>query len=115
MTKVKDLVFTAVALLISVTGINAKPVSPYIKAQPLSVIYDGNEGGYLLFRIIVNSSNASTMHFEISDRNEGSIYSSNIDTAQKVEMLKISKKINQELDFKLKIGEKIYSRSFAIL
>ncbi|MCW3106808.1 MAG: hypothetical protein JWQ09_1314 [Segetibacter sp.] len=113
MTKVKDLVFTAIALLISATGINARPANQ-MNTQPLSVIYVGNEGGYLLFRVIVNTLQNISASFEISDRALGSIYSSNIDSPHKVEMLKIGKRNNQELDFKLVIGKDVYSRSFAI-
>lgn len=109
---------TLVAMVISATAINAKSINPIDRVngkEPFSVKYIGNEGDYLLFQVIVNSSNAKHTSFAITDKSEGELYSSNIEANYKVQTLKIEKRDNQELDFKLVIGKEVYSRSFAIV
>ncbi|MBC7886830.1 MAG: hypothetical protein H7Z13_03010 [Ferruginibacter sp.] len=117
MTKFKNIVSTLVALVISVTAINARTVNrtnTFLAERPFTVIYIGNEGDYLLFRVIFNAEHTASK-FEISDKQEGEIYTADINSAHKEQTLKIEKKENQELDFKLVIGNDVYSRSFAIL
>lgn len=118
MKQVKNIALALVAILISATAINATPVTPETPnkgAEPLSVKYIGNDGDYLLFQVIVNANDAKTSSFQISDKNEGEIYNSRIQGNYKVQTLKIEKRDNQELDFKLKVGKDVYSKSFAIL
>lgn len=117
MKSLKNIALTLVALVLTVTAINANPVTPETpaKAEPLSVKYIGNDGEYLLFQVIVNADNAKNSSFAISDKSEGEIYSSHMPKGYKVQTMKIEKRDNQELDFKLKIGNEVYSKSFAIL
>ena len=118
MKKFKKIALTFVALVIAATTLNANPVdttSSHLKEDPFTVKYIGNDGDYLLFQVIVNSEKSNRTSFEISDKSEGEIYSANINSNYKVQTLKIEKRDNQELDFKLVIGKEVYSRSFAIL
>lgn len=119
MKKFKKIALTFVALVIAATTLNANPIdstSKYATEDPFSVKYIGNDGDYLLFQVIVNADKADKKtSFEISDKVEGEIYSSDISSAYKVQTLKIEKRDNQELNFKLVIGKEVYSRSFAIL
>jgi hypothetical protein len=118
MTKIKNIVLTLVTLLISVTAITAAPVNPansFSGDEPFTVTYVGNEGDYLVFQVVVNSDNTKNTSFKISDKAEGEIYSANIRSDNKVQTMKIEKRDNQELDFKLVIGKEIFSKSFAVL
>lgn len=118
MKNFKKIAATFVALVIAGTAINAKavnPANPFSSEEPFTVRYMGNEGEYLLFQVIVNSNNTKNTSFEISDKAEGEIYAASINSAYKEQTLKIEKRDNQELDFKLVIGKNVYSRSFAIL
>ena len=118
MKNFKKIALTFVALVIAATTINANPVdttSAYTKADPFTVKYIGNDGDYLLFQVVVNAETAKKASFEISDKSEGEIYSANINASYKVQTLKIERRENQELDFKLVVGKEVYSRSFAIL
>jgi len=118
MKKFKNMVLTLVAMVISATAINAKtidPVNPYKGAEPFTVKYIGNDGDYLLFQVIVNSNNTKETSIAVSDKLEGEIYTSYIESTYKAQTFKIEKRDNQELDFKLVIGKNVYSRSFAIV
>ena len=118
MKNFKKIAATFVALVIAGTALNAKAVtSPgsFSSEEPFTVRYIGNDGDYLLFQVIVNSDNTKNTSFEISDKAEGEIYAASINSAYKEQTLKIEKRGNQELDFKLVIGKNVYSRSFAIL
>mgnify|MGYP001797215457 CR=1 FL=1 len=118
MTKFKNIVFTLVALVISVTGISARPLNranSFLAKQTFSVIFIGSEGAYLLFQVIVNANNTNDTSFVILDKAAGANYTANINFTHNVQTLKIEKRDNQELDFKLVIGKDVYSRSFAIL
>ena len=118
MKNLKNIVLTLVAMVISATAINAKSIDPVKTAkgaEPFSVKYIGNEGQYLLFQVVVNSDNAKQTSFAVTDKAEGEIYSSQIQSNYKAQTFKIEQRENQELDFKLVIGKEVYSRSFAIL
>ncbi len=118
MKNFKKIAATFVALVIAGTALNARavtPVNPFSSEEPFTVRYIGNDGAYLLFQVIVNSDNTKNTSFEISDKAEGEIYTASINSAYKEQTLKIEKRDNQELDFKLVIGKTVYSRSFAIL
>lgn len=118
MKKLKNIVLTLVAMVISATAINAESIYPANTdkgAEPFTVKYIGNDGDYLLFQVIVNSNNTKETSFAVSDKSEGEIYTSHIESTYKAQTFKIEKRDNQELDFKLVIGKEVYSRSFAIL
>ena len=118
MKNFKNIAFALIALVVSVTAINAKSLNPanaFSGEEPFTVKYVGNEGNYLIFKVIVNSDNTSNTSFGISNKSEGEIYSENIKSPSKTQILKIEKRHDQDLDFKLKIGQEVYSRSFAIL
>ncbi len=118
MKKFKNIVLTLVAMVISATAINAESIYPANidkGAEPFTVKYIGNDGDYLLFQVIVNSTNTKETSIAVSDKSEGEIYTSHIESTYKAQTFKIEKRDNQELDFKLVIGKEVYSRSFAIL
>ena len=118
MKNFKKIAATFVAIVIAGTAINTKAATTanlFSSEEPFTVRYIGNEGEYLLFQIIVKSDNTKNTSFEISDKAEGEIYAASINSTYKEQTLKIEKRDNQELDFKLVIGKNVYSRSFAIL
>ena len=120
MTTIKN---SAIALLITVlfasnsfatNVINPLPVVTATAENPLYVQYMGEEDGYLLFQVGVNTLDAKRVSFSINDKIEGEIYSTAMSNS-KTQILKIEKRENQELNFQLEIGKKNFSKSFIVV
>ncbi len=80
--------------------------------EPLKVKYLGEDEGYLLFQVTLKSPSSSL--FAISDKSEGELYSTYFSDNLKVQTIKIEKRDEQELAFKLVSGKKTYSKSFSV-
>ncbi|MBC7686984.1 MAG: hypothetical protein H7211_02270 [Aquabacterium sp.] len=118
MTKFKDMVFTMAALVISGASVNARQAKrtfAQFAKEPFTVRYMGDEGNYLLFQVIVNADHNKKTSLQILDKTAGRIHVAHVTPEPQIQTLKIAKKEKQELDFKLMIGNEMFSRSFAIL
>lgn len=83
-------------------------------AELLSVNYLGEDEDYLFFKVSVNPGNNKSVSLEVNDSNEGELYAANFNT-EKVQTLKIEKRVNQEINFNIKAGNKYYSKSFTVV
>ena len=83
--------------------------------EPIKVKYLGDDGEYLLFQVTLQANSPAFGIFEIEDKKEGELYSSNLETNFKVQTVKIEKRDDgQVLNFKLMAGKKTYSKSFSV-
>lgn len=92
------------------------PVHPIsvIAEEPFTVKYLGNDGAYLLFEVVIRSADQRTVSLGISDKTEGDLYASNFRAGYKAQTIKIEKRNNQELDFRLDLGKNKYTKSFNV-
>ena len=80
-------------------------------AEPLSVEYLGQDENYLIFQVTVKSFGNQKVSFALNDQAEGELYTS-VFTMDKIQTFKIEKRENQELNFNLLVGKKVFSKSF---
>jgi hypothetical protein len=117
----KTLKFKFIAVAIASFVITANTVSAQaihtsytINAEePFSVKYLGTEDNYLLFEVTVRSADLKPAALGISDKAEGELYAETFRTNLKVQKVKIEKRANQELEFKLSLGKAVYNKSFS--
>jgi len=117
MTKLKNIAVAVATLVIFTNITNAQAVKasyPVNYEEPLAVKYLGNDGDYLTFQVTVQPTTPANALFEIADKNEGELYSSSVNPGFKVKTVKIEKRDDQTLDFKLVVGKKTYSKSFTV-
>ncbi|MCW3106810.1 MAG: hypothetical protein JWQ09_1316 [Segetibacter sp.] len=117
MTKFKNILVAAATLVIftNITHAQSVKASYSVNAEePLKVKYLGDDGSYLLFQVILQSKGSSNALFTIDDKIEGELYSSGLPSAAKVQTIKIEKRPDQVLNFKLFLGAKAYSKSFSV-
>lgn len=100
---------TANATTIDSTGTN------FPAEDPITVKFLGNDGEYLLFQVVMKSTDAKHTSLEVVDKEAGKLYTSSINSNYKVQTMKIEKTYQQQLDFNLVIDGKVYSKSFSIL
>lgn len=81
-------------------------------AVPLSVEFVGTEADYLVFRVEIKTGTVNHSVLEVADAVEGELYSSNITTNTKFQTMKIEKRNNQVLDFKLVSAKSVYVKTF---
>lgn len=106
--------FVSFVVFTNTSSAQALPVSISAKVdEPFAVKYLGVDGSYLVFEVIVKSPENRTATLELADKSEGELYSANF-RVNKVTTYKVEKRDNQELDFKLTMGRKIYSKSFFV-
>lgn len=118
MTTLKNIAVAVASIVIFTNITNAQTA---VKAnysvnyeEPMAIKYLGSDGEYLLFRVSVQPPVSGSAFFEITDRKEGALYSSNLSTIAKVQTIKIEKRDDQELSFKLVVGKKTFSKSFTV-
>ena len=117
MTHLKNIV-VAVASIVIFTNItqaqNLKANYSVSYEEPLKVKYLGSDGDYLRFEVTFDSKTPERARFTIEDKNEGELYSSLVRKNYKVQTVKIEKGSYDALNFKLVVGKKTYSKSFAV-
>ena len=107
--------FASFVVFTNTTSAQALRSSYSIKAdEPIEVKYLGVDGNYLLFQVVVNSYEKGHTSFKLTDKWDGELYSDYIRANNKVTTYKIEKKDNQELEFKLLLGNKVFSKSFFV-
>lgn len=80
--------------------------------EPLTVRFIGSQDDYLVFRVEIKTGNVDHSILQIEDVSEGELYSSRINSNSKFQVMKIEKRENQVLDFKLISGKKIYTKTY---
>ena len=117
MTKLKNIAVAVATLVIFTNITNAQAVKASYTTtyeEPLAVKYIGSDNDYLTFQVTVQSATPKSATFAIDDQKEGELYSSNVTPRFNVKTIKIEKRNDQVLDFKLVVGKKIYSKSFTV-
>ena len=117
MKKLISILVAVTTLLVISNGVNAQALqtSYSVSAQePFVVKYLGNDENYLTFQITVQPKAAARAIFAISDKNEGEIYATNLNSRFAFKTVKIEKREGQELNFKLISEGKTYSKSFSV-
>lgn len=82
--------------------------------EPLAVKYLGSDGEYLTFQVTMTPQTEGTALFAIDDKYEGQLYAANVTSPLKVNTVKIEKRDDQVLNFKLVVGKKTYTKSFSV-
>jgi hypothetical protein len=117
MTTLKNIA-VAVATIVTFTNITqaqaAKASYSVNYEEPMAIRYLGNDGEYLSFQVSVQPTVSGSAFFEISDKLEGSLYSLNLAPNFKVQTIKIEKRDEQVLNFKLVVGKRVYTKSFSV-
>jgi hypothetical protein len=117
MTTLKNIAVAVASMVIFTNITNAQTVKASYSAnyeEPIAIKYLGNDGDYLLFRVSLQAPVSGSTYFEITDKTEGELYSSNLAANFKVQTIKIEKKDDQELSFKLVVGKRTFSKSFSV-
>ena len=117
MSTLKNIAVAVASLVIFTNITNAQTVkaSYSVKAEePMAVKYLGNDGNYLTFQVSVEPTVSGNAIFEITDKNEGELYTSTLATHSKTTTIKIEKRDGQVLDFKLVVGKNTYTKSFSV-
>lgn len=118
MKQLKNIAAAVASLVIFSSITNAQTAIPTsysttANAEPLAVKYLGSSEEYLVFEVTLVSANSSAL-FEIEDQNEGALYSTGLDKNATTKTIKIEKKDDQVLNFKLSVDKKVYTKSFSV-
>ena len=115
----KSLMITASILYFAslVTTVNAQTAIPVsnkttTSTEPLTVQYLGSQDDYLVFRVEIKTGDVNQSVFKIEDAIEGELYSKTIYAGSKYQVVKIEKRDDQVLDFKLVSEKKVYVKTF---
>jgi len=118
MTKFRNIIIAAFSLVIFANVANAQAVNASYSVsaeEPLKVKYLGDDGEYLLFHVELKSHEPAKAKFAISDKTEGTLYSSTLPSNLTVTNVKILKKdADQVLNFELFLGKEKFSKLFSV-
>jgi hypothetical protein len=117
MTKLKNIAVAVASIVIftNITHAQALKASYSVNyEEPLAVKYLGGDGDYLNFQVTVKTGTTDNASLIIDDKNEGNLYSSKVTPDFSVKTIKIERRGDQVLDFKLVVGRKTYSKSFTV-
>ena len=114
MTKLKNIVLAVISLVIFSNITHAQTSKTGSSGEPLTVKYLGTDDVYLHFEVTMELPNPSKAVFAVEEKNEGELYSSLVRKNHKVQTVKIEKGSYDALNFKLVVGKKTYSKSFAV-
>ena len=117
MKKLIRILVAVTTLLVISNGVNAQALQTSYSVsveEPFEVKYLGNDENYLTFQITVQPKASARAIFAISDKNEGEIYATNLNSRFAFKTVKIEKREGQELNFKLISAGKTYSKSFSV-
>ena len=106
-------IFYFASLATNAVAQTAIPVSnPIETSEPFSVRFLGSQDDYLIFRVEIKTGEVNQSVLQIDDAIEGELYSNYINTNSKSQVMKIEKRENQVLDFKLISGKKVYTKTY---
>ena len=117
MKKLTTILVALAAILVLSNSVNAQALQVNFSVNeqaPFAVKYLGNDEKYLTFRIAVGPTVAEKSILVISDKSEGEIYVTGLNSRFAYKTIKIEKREGQELSFKLVSGSKTYSKSFSV-
>lgn len=117
MTKLKNIAIAIASMVIFTNITHAQVVKASYSVnyeEPLDVKYIGKDGNYLTFQVSVQSLTPGNSFLSIADKNEGVIYSLFFTPEFAVHTVKIERKDDQVLNFKLTMGKDTYSKSFSV-
>jgi len=117
MTTLKNIAVAVASIVIFSNITNAQAVKANYSVnyeEPMAVKYIGGDGDYLTFEVSVKPSVSGNAVFQIEDRNEGELYATKLAPNFKVKTIKIEKRKDQVLDFKLVVGRATYTKSFSV-
>mgnify|MGYP000435087630 CR=1 FL=1 len=117
MKKLTTILVALAAILVLSNSLNAQALQASYSVNeqaPFAVKYLGNDENYLTFRIAVEPTLAKRSTLVISDKIEGEIYVTGINSRYAYKTIKIEKREGQELSFKLVSGGQTYSKSFSV-
>jgi hypothetical protein len=117
MKKLTTILVALAAILVLSNSVNAQALQASYSVNenaPFAVKYLGNDENYLTFRIAVEPTLAKRSTLVISDKSEGEIYVTGLNSRYAYKTIKIEKREGQELSFKLVSGGKTYSKSFSV-
>lgn len=117
MITLKNLAVATASLVLFSTNIHAQTLKANNAVNAngaFKVRYIGDEGDYLVFEVTPGAPKTTNAVFSIYDKNEGELYASYYTESSKAKTIKIEKTDNSQLlDFKMVIGKKTFSKSFA--
>ncbi|MEP7108093.1 MAG: hypothetical protein ABI760_08920 [Ferruginibacter sp.] len=116
MTKLKNIAVALATIVIFTNITHAQALKANYQVnyeEPMAVKYLGDDGDYLLFQVTLQPEIPGNALFAIADKKEGVFYTSR-NPHFKVQTIKIEKKDDQLLNFRLVIGKKTYSKSFSV-
>ena len=80
--------------------------------QPFEVTYLDEDSEYLRFKIEVSAKSIIDADLSVNVRNEGRIFAVSFKDTYREEILRIAKKPKQELEFRLSMGDNVYTKKF---
>ena len=108
----KNLRNIATAILAVILFSTAAAAQTKTANEPFTVKYIGNDEGYILFEVAVNTLDKNYTLLKINDKIDGEIYSQSYKKGTKQTTFKIEKKDAQELIFRLLSGKTVYTKTF---
>lgn len=103
---------TAILAVILFSNAAAAQTKTATANEPFTVKYIGNDEGYILFQVAVNTLDKNYTLLKINDKIDGEIYSQSYKKGAKLTTFKIEKKDAQELSFRLLTGKTVYTKTF---
>ncbi|MEO6550035.1 MAG: hypothetical protein ABIN94_18680 [Ferruginibacter sp.] len=116
MKTLKNITVAFVSLIALTNVVNAQVVTASYQVnyeEPLAVKYLGNDSKYISFQVTVQAETPNSF-FTIIDKSEGVLYSSSVTAESRLRTIKIEKRDDQVLNFKLVVGKKTYLKSFYV-
>ena len=117
MNKLKNIAVAVASIVIFTNVTHAQVLKANYSVnyqEPLTVKYLGSDDDYLTFEVTVQPQVSGSAFFAIADKNEGELYTANLASNFNIKTVKIEKRDNQVLDFKLVVGKNSYSKSFSV-
>lgn len=115
MTILKNLAAAASLVIFSnITHAQIIKASYTVNANEVfKVKYIGDEGEYLVFKVVLDVPETTKALFSIYDKIEGELYTSFYAGSTTERIIKVERTDNsQVLNFKMKVGKKAFSKSF---
>lgn len=111
MKNLRNIATAILAVILFSNAANAQTAAAPAK-EAFTVKYIGNDEGYILFQVAVNTSDKNYTLLKINDKIDGEIYSQSYKKGAKLTTFKIEKKDAQELSFRLLTGKTVYTKTF---
>ncbi len=113
MKNLRNIATALIAVVLFSNAATAQTAPAATANEPFTVKYIGNDEGYILFQVEVNTGDKNFSLLKINDKNEGELYSQSYKKSAKPTTFKIEKKDTQEISFRLLAGKKVYTKTFS--